>query len=153
MFVDKVAEQRLKLVVPTRIAFDSLEEVPGNLSTALLKYNYKYLYCSWAFEQREGLEVLATVYRMELPHLGANFFEVVASNLVETAAALDLSIAQKLGEPAAYAEKAAQSSPGSTLLEDVSPGDFTRGFIQGAASKLGSLTVDAFATMLGLADD
>ena len=80
LFVDKVTDQRLKLIVPTRVAFQTLEEVPGNLSTALLKYNYKYLYCSWTIDEREGLEVLSTIYRMELPHLETNFFEIVASN-------------------------------------------------------------------------
>ncbi len=152
LFIDKVASQRLKIVVLTRIAFNTLEEVPGNLSTALLKHNYKYLYCSWAFEQRDGLEVLSTIYRMELPHLEADFFEVVASNLVETAAALDLSIAQKLGEPISHKERTAKPSHTSSLLEDVSHRDFTKGFVQGAASRLGSLTVDAFSTMLGFGD-
>lgn len=89
-------ENTLELSVPSGLKFNSLEDVPGWMSTLLLSRNSQYKVGFWCIEEIEGQNVFSIMHNAEISLINVDYFGKVVLRLVNECDEFEVSVSKAL---------------------------------------------------------
>ncbi|MBW4447852.1 MAG: hypothetical protein KME38_13530 [Spirirestis rafaelensis WJT71-NPBG6] len=89
-------ENTLEFSVPSALKFNSIDDVPGWLSSLLLSKNSEFKLGFWCLEEIENMQIFSIMHNAEISLINAEYFTKVVLRLVDECDTLEQIVAKAL---------------------------------------------------------
>ncbi|GAX40241.1 hypothetical protein NIES4075_12040 [Tolypothrix sp. NIES-4075] len=89
-------QNTLEFSVPSALKFNSIDDVPGSLSSLLLSKNSKFKLGFWCLEEIENMQIFSIMHNAEISLINAEYFTKVVLRLVDECDTLEQTVAKAL---------------------------------------------------------